>query len=172
MNDIFRQLGNLFAQSVPTALLILLLLVILDRIFFRPLAKVLRDREAASSGALERAKEHRKSVAAKAAEYEARFQAARQEVYRRRESERQKALAIREQALRAAREQAENWLKDALAGIAKGAESARASLGESCRTLASEIADTILGESRTGPGTRSRCGTSSASPPTRCRAAG
>ena len=73
MNDIFRQLGNLFAQSVPTALLILLLLVILDRIFFRPLAKVLRDREAASSGALERAKEHRKSVAAKAAEYEARF---------------------------------------------------------------------------------------------------
>ena len=102
---------------------------------------------------LERAKEHRKSVAAKAAEYEARFQAARQEVYRRRESERQKALAIREQALRAAREQAENWLKDALAGIAKEAESARASLGESCRTLASEIADMILGESRTGPGT-------------------
>lgn len=152
MNDILHQLGTLFAQSAPTALLVLLLLVILDRIFFAPLAKVLRDREAASSGAVERAKAHRKSVAAKAAEYEARFQAARQEVYRRRELGRQKALAERDQALGAARREAEGWLKDALAGIAKEAEAARDSLGESCRTLASEIADTILGESRTTPG--------------------
>jgi F-type H+-transporting ATPase subunit b len=152
MNDILRQLGTLFAQSAPTALLVLLLLVILDRIFFTPLAKVLRDRERASSGAIKRAQEHRKSVAERAAEYETRFQAARQEVYRRREMGRQKALSEREQALARAREQAENWLKDALAGIAKEAEAARASLGVSCRVLASEIAETILGESRTGPG--------------------
>src|SRR5213595_1302044 len=152
MNDILRQLGSLFAQSAPTALLVLLLLVILDRIFFTPLAKVLREREAASSGALERAKEHRKMVDAKAAEYEARFQAARQDVYRRREIERQKALAEREQELRRARDQAEVWLKEALAGIAKEADAARASLGEACRSLATEIADTILGESLPGSG--------------------
>jgi F-type H+-transporting ATPase subunit b len=146
MNDILRQLGSLFAQSAPTAFLVLILLVILDRLFFKPLAKVLRDREAASSGALARAKEHRNAVAAKSAEYEARFQAARQEVYRRRELERQKALADREQALRRAREQAEVWLKEALTGIAQEAEAARNALGAECRALAMEIADTILGE--------------------------
>ncbi len=152
MNDILSQLGSLFAQSAPTALLVLLLLVILDRIFFKPLTKVLEERAAASSGALERAKEHRKVVAAKAAEYEARFQAARQEVYRRREVERQKAVAEREQALARAREQAESWLKVALGDIATEAEAARASLGDSCRALAAEITDTILGETPAQPG--------------------
>src|SRR6266568_2167919 len=146
MNDIIRQLGSLFAQSAPTAFLVLTLLLILDRIFFKPLAKVLQDREAASSGALTRAKEHRNAVAAKSAEYEARFQAARQEVYRRREAVRQEALAEREQALRRAREQAEAWLKEALSGIAQEADAARGALGEDCRRLATEIADTVLGE--------------------------
>jgi len=146
MNDIIRQLGSLFAQSAPTAFLVLTLLVILDRIFFKPLAKVLRDREAASSGALARAKEHRNAVAAKSAEYEARFQAARQDVYRKREALRQKALAEREQALRLAREQADAWLKEALAGIAQEAEAARSALRAECRVLATKIADTVLGE--------------------------
>jgi F-type H+-transporting ATPase subunit b len=146
MNDTLRQLGALFAQSAPTAILVLILLVILDYLFFKPLAKVLGDREAASSGALARAKEHRETVAAKSAEYEARFQAARQEVYRRRELGRQKALAERERALRRAREQAEAWLKEALAGVAQEVEAARGALGAECRALAVEIADTVLGE--------------------------
>jgi len=60
MGDILSRLGHLFVQSTPTVIFVFLLLVVLDRLFFRRLTEVLREREARTSGALERAREQEK----------------------------------------------------------------------------------------------------------------
>ena len=92
MGDILHQLGQLFLQSIPTVVFVFFLLVILDWLFFRPLTQVLRKREDATVGALARAREQSAAAQDKAREYEAAFQAARQEVYRQREEDRKAAL--------------------------------------------------------------------------------
>src|SRR2546422_11557440 len=82
MGDILSQLSPLLVQSLPTVVLVFLLMVILDWLFFKPLTRVLGQREEATAGALARAREQAAAAEAKAREYEAALQAARQEVYR------------------------------------------------------------------------------------------
>ena len=57
MGDMFHQLGHLFLQATPTVILVFLLFLILDRIFFRPVTDVLKQREELTVGALARARE-------------------------------------------------------------------------------------------------------------------
>ncbi len=144
MSETLSQLGQLFVQSVPTVVFLFLLLLILDRLFFRPLSRVLEEREASTTGALARAREQVAAAEVKAREYEAAFQAARQEVYRLREAERRAVLAERETALKQSREQADAWLNNAQATVAREAEAARHELTRSCQSLAQVIAEAIL----------------------------
>src|SRR6516164_3672503 len=101
MGETLRQLGHLFVQSAPTVIFVFLLSAILDRLFFRPLTAVLRQREEETLGALRRSRELSAAAEAKAKEYEAAFQAARQEVYRLREADRRTVLQEREEMLKA-----------------------------------------------------------------------
>ncbi len=149
MGETLSQLGHLFVQSIPTVVFVFLLLVILDRLLFRPLTKVLQQREEATTGALALARERAAAAKAKAAEYEAAFQAARQEAYRFREADRRAALAERESALNKARQQADAWLKDAQAAIAAQVEAAKQQLAGTYRSLAMAITQAVLGEGPT-----------------------
>ena len=146
MGETFRQLGHLFAQSIPTVIFVFLLGVILDRLFFRPLDAVLKQREEETLGAFDRARELSAAADAKAKEYEAEFQAARQEVYRRRESDRRTGLQEREEMLSGARARAESALKDAQAALHAEAESVKQQLTGITRSLAVEVTRTVLGE--------------------------
>ena len=146
MGETFRQLGHLFAQSIPTVIFVFLLGVILDRLFFRPLDAVLKQREEETLGAFDRASELSAAADAKAKEYEAEFQAARQEVYRRRESDRRTGLQEREEMLSGARARAESALKDAQAALHAEAESVKQQLTGITRSLALEVTRTALGE--------------------------
>jgi len=146
MGETFRQLGHLFAQSIPTVIFVFLLGVILDRLFFRPLDAVLKQREEETLGAFDRARELSAAADAKAKEYEAEFQAARQEVYRLRESDRRSGLQEREEMLSGARARAESALKDAQAALHAEAESVKQQLTGITRSLAVEVTRTVLGE--------------------------
>jgi F-type H+-transporting ATPase subunit b len=145
MSDILRQLGQLFVRSFPTVIFVFFLLLVLERLFFRPLMDILKKREEATKGALEKAREQAVATEAKAREYEEAFQAARQDVYRLREAARRDALAERESQLAKARETAESQLKAALDSLAAEVESARRELGQASQPLATEITDTVLG---------------------------
>lgn len=145
MGETLNQLGRLFVQSIPTVIFVFVLLLILERLFFRPLTAILRQREEATTGALARAREQAAAAEAKAREYEAAFQAARQEVYRLREMERKAALGERENALKNTRAQSEMWLKQAKDGLAKQVEATKLELETSCRSLAHDIAEAVLG---------------------------
>ena len=146
MGETFRQLGHLFAQSIPTVIFVFLLGVILDRLFFRPLDAVLKQREEETLGAFDRARELSAAADAKAKEYEAEFQAARQEVYRLRESDRRSGLQEREEMLSGARARAESALKDAQAALHAEAESVKQQLTGITRSLALEVTRTVVGE--------------------------
>jgi F-type H+-transporting ATPase subunit b len=147
MGDILNQLEQLFLQSIPTVVFVFFLLVILEWLFFRPLTRVLREREEATVGALARAREQSATAEDKAREYEAAFQAARQEVYRQREAERKAALHERETTLQKGREQSEVWRQGAQATLRKDAEAVKQDLQTACRSLAQEITEVVLNTS-------------------------
>lgn len=152
MGVIFNQLGHLFLQSVPTVILVFLLFIILDRIFFRPLVAVMKQRDEATVGALARAREQTEAAAAKTREYEEAFQSARQEVYRQREADRRKHVEQRDAALRDARERAEALVRDAQAALAAEVGRTRAELDTASRPLAEEISQSLVGPDSTPSG--------------------
>ena len=77
MGHILSQLGHLFVQAIPTAVLVFILMFVLDRLFFRRLMEVLNEREARTIGALARAREQATLAETRSREYEAAFQAVR-----------------------------------------------------------------------------------------------
>jgi len=153
MGDIISRLGHLFVQSAPTAIFVFVLLVILDRLFFRRLTEVLSEREARTAGALERAREQAALAETRAREYEAAFQAVRQEIYRQRESERREALLGREEALHKAREESVSLLTQMQAELTAEVQRAKNELRAASEGLAQEIIQSVLGnESEIQPG--------------------
>lgn len=144
MGDIFNQIGQAFVQAIPTVVFVGILVFVLRRIFFRPLGAVLKEREAQSKGALERARERAALAETKAAEYEAAWQKARRELYALREQDRRAALAAREEIVRQARAKSETTVKEAQASIAGQADAARGELAHTSRELAAKIVDAIL----------------------------
>ena len=155
MGDTLHQLGHLFLATIPTVVLVFLLFVILDRILFRPLTAVMKQREDLTVGALARAKEQAAATEAKTREYEEAFQAARQEVYRQRETDRHSSLEQRDAALRKAREQADLVIREAQTELAGEVGRAKADLDAACQPLAEEISQSLVGpDSLPGGGER------------------
>jgi len=144
MNDIVRQLGQLLVQTIPTVIFVFALMLILERLFFAPLGGVIKQREEATSGALARAREQSEMAAAKTRQYEASFQAARQEVYRMREANRRAWLAERDERLKRAREQSILMVKGAQAGLAGEVEAAKHDLLANSKALAERITQSVL----------------------------
>jgi len=146
MGNIGQELAQAFVQAIPTVVFVALLLFILRRILFRPLAAVMKARDEQSKGAVARAKERAAHADARAAEYEALWLKARQEIYGQREGERRGAVAARDEVIRQARARAEATLKAAQADLAAQAEQARRELAQSSTALADQIAAVILAE--------------------------
>lgn len=144
MGDTFHQLGQLFLQTVPTVFLLFLLFLILDRILFRPLTAVMKQREEMTVGALARAREQAAAAETRTRVYEEAFQAARQEVYRQREEDRRSNLEQRDAALRQARGQAESLTHEAQVELAGEVARAKAELDGACQPLAEVISQNLL----------------------------
>ena len=146
MGDILRQLGQLLVQTIPTVIFVFLLMIILERLFFAPLGRVIKQREEATSGALAGARAQSEAAAAKTREYEASFQAARQEVYRMREANRRAWLSERDERLKRAREESDVMIKSAQAELASQVEAAKRDLVTDSKALAEEITESVLAD--------------------------
>jgi F-type H+-transporting ATPase subunit b len=149
MGDISRQLGHLLVQTIPTVIFVFALMLILERVFFAPLSRVVQQREDATSGALAKARAQTELAAAKTHDYEASFQAARQEVYRMREANRRARLGERDERLKRAREESDRMIKGAQAELANQVETAKRDLVGNSRILADEITESILANVKT-----------------------
>ncbi len=146
MGDTLRLLQHDFISSIPTVIFVIILLIILERLFFRPVAAVMEKRREGSRGAEERAREETEAAKNRSREYEAALQAARIEVYNFRQSERNKTLAEHETALKAARERADVLVKNAQTTLASEVSAAKQQLEASCQALAAEITERILAD--------------------------
>jgi F-type H+-transporting ATPase subunit b len=103
MDEILNQLGGLVLGSVPTIVLFLLLIVAYGFLVRRPLDRVLAERRARTTGAVEQARSAISDAEAKTADYEDRLRKAKTEIYSAREKRLKQWQSERDQALTEAR---------------------------------------------------------------------
>ena len=106
MERIAQQLLDLLWGALPTAVIVFLFFFFLRWAFWRPLERVLAQRQAATEGARREADQLLSQVDEKLRQYEEALRQARGEVYHQQEAARQQALDERNRILRETREKA------------------------------------------------------------------
>src|SRR4029077_18829030 len=144
MQAIVHQLGELFLQAVPTALIILLFYIILRAVFFKPLLAVMAERDARTVGAQKAAEEAQDAAADKIKQYQNALRQARGQVYAEQEAARKKLLDERALQIKNARLEAAAEVRAAKGGFAAELAAARRELEASVAQLSAEIARRIL----------------------------
>jgi F-type H+-transporting ATPase subunit b len=124
---------------------LLVLTVVLDRLLFRPIQRVIRERELAGRSARELAERSAREAAAAASEFEQKTSAARAEVYRQMDEVRRAAMHARADILAQTRAQAEQEIATASAQLQSEADEARRRLSADAEALGTAVAERILG---------------------------
>jgi F-type H+-transporting ATPase subunit b len=144
MDATFHALGQLLIQALPTFFIVLLLHFCLKRLFFRPLRRVLAERDEATAGARRRAAEALDRADAKAAEYEEHIRAARNEIYKEQEEQRRLWREAQASELADSKRRAEALVADAKLQLRTQAEKAKEELGGETQALADRIIHVVL----------------------------
>ena len=119
--------------------------VIFNGLILRPILRVMAEREGAVKSARELAESAAGQARTATAEFEARTQAARNEIYREMDEKRRRALARRAELLAATRAQVESEIVEARESLQKQAAAARARLEQDANVLAGDIVERVLG---------------------------
>lgn len=144
MDVILQQLGGLLLKAIPTFVLVLLLHYYLKFVFFKPLEKVLEHRYQATEGARKLAEQSMKDADAKTAQYEVAIRAARSEMYQAHEKVHKQLQEHESAELAAARQQAEEMIRQAKTALAQDVEQAKTGLARESESLANQIAASII----------------------------
>jgi len=124
---------------------VLLLTLVLDRLFFRPLLAIIKQREDAVGSAKALADQAAAEARRAGDEFERQTTAARAEVYRQMDEVRRAAQDDRAALVEATRKEVETSLAKAKAELASEVADARARLDKDADALAAEAASQILG---------------------------
>ena len=124
---------------------VLVLTVVLNQLLFKPLQRVMAEREAAVRSARELADRSAAEARAAAAEFDQKTAAARAEIYRQMDEMRKVALNERNEILARTRAEAEAEVAAAGAKLQADADEARRRLAADAEALGAEAADRILG---------------------------
>ena len=144
MQEIVHQLGELFLQAVPTALIVLVFYIVLRLLFFKPLLAIMAEREARTTCAQKAAESAQSAAAEKVKQYQEALKKARAQVYAEQEAARKKLLDERAAQLTEARTKTASEVSAAKDGIAREVATARRELEASAGQLAAEIARRVL----------------------------
>jgi len=144
MDPLLRQVGDLLLGAVPTAVIFLLLYAIYTTLVGNPLRRTLDERRKRTEGAMLKARADIAAAEAKTQDYEQRLREARLVIFKAQEVRRQAAQKARAEAVAAARERAQQQIREARAAIGNDIAIARQSLQAESESLASEIIRTIL----------------------------
>ncbi len=148
MEKVLYQIQQLLLEGSVTVAFVFVLFFVLNRLLFRPISKVLDERERMTSGALAEAAEQARQAETKTEEFESSLHQVRQEIYRRREALREENQAERDSILSEARQRAQAALRAGKADVAKHVDSAKSTLGAESKALAQQISDAVLEVSR------------------------
>jgi F0F1-type ATP synthase membrane subunit b/b' len=148
MDNLLQDLVHLVLTALPTTFLLIVLWIFFKKVLFDPLQDVIAERDAATKGAVESAKQALSLAEAKTAEYEIALRAARGEILRAQDGERQKLRRRQSELVAEARESGARQVETARNAIAAEADAARQSLRADAERLAGEIMETVLKGSR------------------------
>ena len=140
--------GNIISPDGSLIFILILFLIfvfVLNRLLFRPISRVLDERQTLIEGSANQARASRRRYDAKLAEYESTIRQARADGYRRVEQERAAALEHRRGVIEDAKQQAHELIANARQEIEKQAAQARIALESEGRQIAQRISRTILG---------------------------
>lgn len=144
VDQLLRQLGDLVLGSVPTMIIFLVLVVAYRFILYGPLVRMLAERRARTTGAVEAAHAAIAQADAKSQEYEAKLRAARAEIFHQRELRVQQWTAQKEAALASARLAAQERVAQACSLIEADAAAARKQIEASAAQLAAQVIQAVL----------------------------
>jgi len=124
---------------------ILLLAVILDRWLFKPVLRVIRERETAIQSAMQAAEAAAATAKAASAEFDAKMNAARTDLYKQLDDRRKAGDAYRNELMAKTREEVDKTLAEARTQLDSQVAQARTTLERDADQLGREIADKVLG---------------------------
>ncbi len=131
--------------TIWVIVIVLLLAAVLDRGLFRPLGRVMRDREAAIRSAQDLAEASARRAREAAAEFEQRTKAAQSAIYHEMEENRRQANERRATVLADTRREVDATLADATARLQAQAAAARSQLEKDADALGEAIVERVLG---------------------------
>jgi F-type H+-transporting ATPase subunit b len=126
-------------------LAVLVLAFALDRVLFKPLVRVMREREHAVKSAMDLANRATEKAVAATSEFDATVNAARADLYRQLDERRKVAEGYRAEVLTRTREEVDASLASARVQLDSQAASARTQLEQDSDALGKEIARKVLG---------------------------
>jgi F-type H+-transporting ATPase subunit b len=144
MDQILNQLGGLVLGAVPTMLLFILLVVAYGFLVRRPLERVLAERRARTSGAVEQARGAIAAAEANTTAYEDKLCAAKAEIFHARDQKLKQWNAEREAALEQVRNSTKQRVLTARLEIEQSATEARGQIDSQSSELTAHILGVVL----------------------------
>jgi F-type H+-transporting ATPase subunit b len=132
--------GTLFLHIA----IILVMVFVLNATLFKPITRILEEREKRTRGRSGEAHDILRRVEEKMAHYEQSLREARSEGYRRMEQERASAVSERQSSLSAVREEISRSVAEQKEAVRAQVEGARATLEQEARRIAADIGAQIL----------------------------
>lgn len=123
---------------------VLLLVVLLDKLLFSPLRRIMQERRDAVGSARTLADQAAARAAEASAEFDEKTKTARAEIYRQMDEQRRIALERRNELIAATREEAQATIEAGRTRIRAEAEAAREALSREAEALGADIADRVL----------------------------
>ena len=142
--ELLKQLGGLILGSVPTMIFFIVLVVAYGYLVRRPLDKVLAERRARTTGAVEQARGAISAAEAETAVFEDKLRTARREIFEARDRKLKQWAAEREQALNEARAATQAKVSTAREGIEQSAGAARQGIEAMSSELSAQILKAVL----------------------------
>jgi len=131
---------------VVTILYIVVLYAFMSRLFFKPIARVLKERRQLIEGRLQAAQQSVAEADRKAHEYEQELKAARTETFRLQEAQRDKALAEKTELLNRAKADSDKTIQQTRTRLLSEAEAAAKTLEGEVAGLAGKLTAVLLQE--------------------------
>jgi len=124
--------------------LILLMIWVLNRTFFRPINRVIESRERNKGGRSSEAQEILKNIGEKQSRFDAAMLEARSQGYELIERERAEAIASRQQKIGAVKEEVAQFVARETTDLGRQDEEVRAVIAQEAEKMAAKISSTIL----------------------------
>jgi F-type H+-transporting ATPase subunit b len=144
MDQILNQLGGLVLGSVPTMILFILLVAAYGALVRRPLDRVLAERRARTSGAVDQARSAIAAAEAETTAYEEKLRAAKAEIFQARELKLKQWNAEREAVLGQLRQQTQDRVRGARQEIEQSAHDARLQVVGMSEELSTRVLNAVL----------------------------